>query len=90
MNTVLINTQSIQNDTELLFSYSYIVLSFTNLHTMINDLEINFRKSSLLILYEKKPHHITWVSYHKEFNLLQKEKRHKIWIYHRYQQVMEC
>jgi len=51
MNKVLVNTQSIQNGTELLFSYSYIVLSFTNLHTMINDLEINFRKSSLLILY---------------------------------------
>lgn len=57
MKKVLINTQPIQNNTELLCSYSYIVLSFTNLHTMINDLEINFRKSSLLTLYLKKKNH---------------------------------
>lgn len=55
MNNVPINIQPIQNDTGWLFSYSYIVQSYANLHSMINDLEINFsyRKSSLPITYKK-------------------------------------
>jgi len=77
MNNVPINIQSIQNDSGWLFSCCCTVHSYTNLHNMINDLEINFsyRKSSLPITYKKplqilKFPIIANLIYHKKSNVI--------------------
>lgn len=57
---------------------------------MINDVEINFshRKSSLSITYKKT---LQILKFPIIANLIyyKKEQRHKILIYHRYQEIME-
>lgn len=91
MNKVPINIQSIHNDTRLLFSHSYTQLSYTNLHTIINDLGINFsyRKSGLPIPYEKTTLQILKFPITANLIYYKKKQCHKIRIYHRYQEVME-